>query len=608
MDIKNIITKKISSSILVKLGIAAFFLVAITNLVEMLWITHTVEESYNELLTKQLAQKNEVLSSEMNKTSAASLSFLQQLQNDTSFVALLNEANLEHIFKSVAEKSEFVGLRNIVVVDNDNNLLSSFATMNEEQKAEIVSLVDYVKLQTNEQYNGIAKIFSDGPCLMAVKSMRNSAGEIVATIVASKKSLADKEYLKTLSSMEQLPISTVVDNRYVASSLEDDEKYADVLETEYAGDAINDIIINTKTTYISEGEEYYGYTNFASYTPIFDYRDALVAVMVSGANNLEGESINDNVFQIFLIAGAVVAVVIITLALWLFNMILARPLRLLKESVGYISQGDLTQKVRIIKTRDEVQAIGEGIALMQVSLRDTLVSIMNSANVLNASSGELSRSSVTLSQGANTQAASLEEIASALEEMTTNIHNNSDNAQRTEHLVEKANEAVNTISQESTKSLNETLKIGKSIKEVNSLVNQTNILSLNAAVEAARAGSQGRGFAVVAKEVGRLAEETRKASVGISETATNTMDGSKRVNALIESIAPQMNNVTSLVREITAASKEEGIGVDQINASILNLNKITQESAASAEEISASAEELARTAEKMNELVCQFKV
>ena len=330
--------------------------------------------------------------------------------------------------------------------------------------------------------------------------------------------------------------------------------------------------------------------------------------MVSGENNLEGENINDNVFQIFLIAGAVVAVVIITLALWLFNMILARPLRLLKESVGYISQGDLTQKVRITKTRDEVQAIGEGIALMQVSLRDTLVSIMNSANVLNASSGELSRSSVTLSQGANAQAASLEEIASALEEMTTNIHNNSDNAQRTEHLVEKANEAVNTISQESTKSLNETLKIGKSIKEVSSLVNQTNILSLNAAVEAARAGSQGRGFAVVAKEVGRLAEETRKASVGISETATNTMDGSKRVNALIESIAPQMNNVTSLVREITAASKEEGIGVDQINASILNLNKITQESAASAEEISASAEELARTAEKMNELVCQFKV
>ncbi len=608
MDIKNIITKKISSSILVKLGIAAFFLVAITNLVEMLWITHTVEVSYNELLTKQLAQKNEVLSSEMNKTSAASLSFLQQLQNDSSFVALLNEANLEHIFKSVAEKSEFVGLRNIVVVDNDNNLLSSFATMNEEQKADIVSLVDYVKLQTNEQYNGIAKIFSDGPCLMAVKSMRNSAGEIVATIVASKKSLADKEYLKALSSMEQLPISTVVDNRYVASSLEDDEKYADVLETEYAGDAINDIIIKTKTAYISEGEEYYGYTYFASYTPIFDYRDALVAVMVSGENNLEGEIINDNVFQIFLIAGAVVVVVIITLALWLFNIILARPLRLLKESVGYISQGDLTQKVRIIKTRDEVQAIGEGIALMQVSLRDTLVSIMNSANALNVSSGELSRSSVTLSQGANTQAASLEEIASALEEMTTNIHNNSDNAQRTEHLVEKANEAVNTISQESTKSLNETLKIGKSIKEVNSLVNQTNILSLNAAVEAARAGSQGRGFAVVAKEVGRLAEETRKASVGISETATNTMDGSKRVNALIESIAPQMNNVTSLVREITAASREEGIGVDQINASILNLNKITQESAASAEEISASAEELARTAEKMNELVCQFKV
>ena len=172
----------------------------------------------------------------------------------------------------------------------------------------------------------------------------------------------------------------------------------------------------------------------------------------------------------------------------------------------------------------------------------------------------------------------------------------------------EADTAVASIAHQATNSMNDTRQIAVSIKDINELVKQTNILSLNASVEAARAGAYGRGFAVVAKEVGRLAERTQETAREVSDTATKSIAGSEEINKLLDAIAPQLHEVAMLIKEITTSSQEQGVGADQISIAINDLNKETQNTAARADEIATNAHDLYTIANKMKGLVDQFKV
>jgi methyl-accepting chemotaxis protein len=241
----------------------------------------------------------------------------------------------------------------------------------------------------------------------------------------------------------------------------------------------------------------------------------------------------------------------------------------------------------------------------------------NNAAQVSDSSRQLSEAAVQLSDGVTEEAASLEETSASLEEVSSMAKQNADNAGQCNSLmgevntvVEKANRSMvaqTTAMTDISEASNQTSKIVKTIDEI---AFQTNLLALNAAVEAARAGEAGAGFAVVADEVRNLAmraaEAARNTANLIEGTVAKVNEGEKllaQTNADFSEVAGMAVKVGGLVNEIAVASNEQTQGLSQINTAIADIDRVTQQTAASSEEAAAAAEVLSSQAELLKQHV-----
>jgi methyl-accepting chemotaxis protein len=245
--------------------------------------------------------------------------------------------------------------------------------------------------------------------------------------------------------------------------------------------------------------------------------------------------------------------------------------------------------------------MGEKIQSIVLKVKDEMDDLVSTGKQLNTAS-------IEMSDGANIQASAAEEASSAMEEMAANIQQNSANAtgvkDRMEMVVGGIHEGV-ALSEKIR-----ALMIG--IEEKTSLISEiaqeTNILALNAAVEAARAGEGGRGFAVVASEIRRLAEKSRNDATLIREYVHEGALLALENEAKLTSMAPALNENMENIREIAAASEEQTIGAEQVNSAILELNRVTQQSASMSEEFSASAQELTQLADHLLKEISYFQI
>jgi methyl-accepting chemotaxis protein len=239
-------------------------------------------------------------------------------------------------------------------------------------------------------------------------------------------------------------------------------------------------------------------------------------------------------------------------------------------------------------------------------LRKIITGLNEGADQVNDAAGQVAGASQSLAEGASEQASSLEETSSALEQMAAMSRTNAENGAQANTLSVQARDAAHggdqTMArlQDAMTAINDSAgQISKIIKVIEEIAFQTNLLALNAAVEAARAGEHGKGFAVVADEVRNLAQraaEAARETTGLIENsvtkAKEGTDVAREVGEALGAIVGDVGRVTELINGIANASQEQAQGVEQINSAVAQMDRVTQQNASNAEESASAAEQL----------------
>ncbi len=275
-----------------------------------------------------------------------------------------------------------------------------------------------------------------------------------------------------------------------------------------------------------------------------------------------------------------------------------------KVATALAKQDENTTKLDFdVNRTDEIGQLFQSTNNIIENFHQMIESIEESVDGLSTASSELTRTADAMSQSSYEQASTIEEISSAMEELAAISSENSENSKETTRISKNTTNDLSDSSQLLVNALHSTVSIAKKTKAISKISSKTDILAINAAIEAARACEQGRGFSVVASEIRKLADSTLHLAHQIDEISNSSMQLSEKASLNLANVVPEVNKSLSLIEKIATSSHEQGIGIESVSSSFGVLNDLTAQNSTTAEELAANAEELAAQAEQLKTIV-----
>jgi methyl-accepting chemotaxis protein len=303
----------------------------------------------------------------------------------------------------------------------------------------------------------------------------------------------------------------------------------------------------------------------------------------------------------------IVSIAFISLTIWIITAkSLVEPIQQAVTFVKKVAEGDLSETLQVNR-KDELGTLLAAMNQMILKLRGMVSVVKGASDNVASGSQQLSTSSEQLSQSTSEQASTAEEVSSTMEQIAANIRQNAENAQMAEQIAVQVAAQTQEVKEAAAESSAASQKIVRTTTLIEDIARQTRMLSLNATIEAARAQEHGKGFAVVAAEVRALAERSQQAAEEIAKVSQYSFAMTEQAGEKLLKLVPNIQKTAELIQEISAASKEQSMGTDQINNAIQQLDMAVQQNAATSEETAVTAEKLSEQAEMLQNTIAFFK-